>query len=76
MRSRYSRAMLKWQGVETGDQFITTERAAVPGGWLVRGWSARFGGFGMGLTFMPDPDHAWDGSSVKTPAAAAPPPKR
>lgn len=56
--------------------FLSTQRAAVPGGWLVRtlvsetrveilpdpvgGQDLGVGvGQGAGLTFMPDPDHAW-----------------
>jgi hypothetical protein len=35
-------------------------RAAVPGGWLVV-TGIRDGG---GATFVPDPEHAWDGGSV------------
>jgi hypothetical protein len=31
-------------------------RAKVPGGWLIAG--------GATLTFYPDPEHSWDGSSV------------
>jgi hypothetical protein len=33
-------------------------RAKIPGGWLLRG-----GGDGP-LTFVPDPDHKWDGNSL------------
>lgn len=51
---------------------IRTERARVPGGWLVRSLALRRelthprGGqadvessLGLGLAFMPDADHAW-----------------
>jgi hypothetical protein len=31
-------------------------RAKIPGGWLVS--------FSDGLTFVPDPEHRWDGSSL------------
>lgn len=34
------------------------QRAAVPGGWLVR--VREYPGEPAGLTFMPDPDHTWD----------------
>ena len=40
-------------------QFSTAQayRTAVPGGWLVFvGWN----GQESGLTFVPDPEHAWD----------------
>lgn len=37
-------------------------RSKVPGGWLV----ASFGHSGdMALTFYPDPDHKWDGNSIR-----------
>jgi hypothetical protein len=57
--------MLKWTEVETkygGGWLVTmkTLRARVPGGWLVMVMI----GTGHGLTFMPDPNHDWDGSSV------------
>ena len=62
---------LNWQEVpETAASTMPashyTFRAAVPGGWLVAIWAGedkknacadRWGG---GLTFVPDPDHAWD----------------
>jgi hypothetical protein len=35
-------------------------RAKVPGGWLVNVIIAQVG---MGMTFYPDPDYAWDGNS-------------
>lgn len=36
-------------------------RAKVPGGWLLK-YDERDGA--AGLTFMPDPEHAWDGNSL------------
>lgn len=39
---------------------IHIDRAKVPGGWLVR--TSTFEGPAM--TFLPDPTHAWDGSSL------------
>jgi len=42
-------------------------RAKVPGGWLVMTkYDAEkydAGGTSTGITFVPDPQHAWDGSS-------------
>lgn len=39
-----------------------TERAKVPGGWLV---IAQFKiGSSHGLAFLPDPDHQWDGGTL------------
>jgi hypothetical protein len=39
-----------------------TYRAKVPGGWLVSVWagSDQKHGWGGGLTFYPEPAHAWD----------------
>lgn len=50
---------LTWEviGKQFGEQ---TERAKVPGGWLIK----HLTGSGVGLTYMPDPDHEWDGSSL------------
>ncbi|HEX6369078.1 MAG TPA: hypothetical protein VF006_09095 [Longimicrobium sp.] len=39
---------------------VETYRARVPGGWFVR---IVFYSSGA-LTFYPDPDHRWDGSSL------------
>jgi len=39
------------------------ERAKVPGGWLV---ISQFKiGSAHGLAFIPDPNHTWDGGSVR-----------
>jgi len=35
-------------------------RAKIPGGWLV----GRPDSGGTGTTFVPDPEHKWDGSSL------------
>ena len=45
---------LKWEAMHSS---IPASRCKVPGGWLV---SVTNGG----LTFFPDAEHAWDGSSV------------
>ena len=39
-----------------------TFRAKIPGGWLIR--IADINGYGCGITFYPDPNHAWDGGSI------------
>ncbi len=36
-------------------------RAKVPGGWLV---GIFLSGQAVSITFYPDPDHKWDGSSL------------
>jgi hypothetical protein len=46
-------------------------RARVPGGWLVMvAWAAAASG-SASVTFLPDPSHSWDGSSL--PETDAPP---
>ncbi len=66
-----SQKTLKWQElrgfpVNEADDSSRARlyRAAVPGGWLI-GFSEYCGDGGVGgVTFMPDPQHAWDGGSV------------
>ena len=48
---------LFWEKLK-GDA-LTLWRTKVPGGWFVA-----INGNGFGLTFYPDPDHTWDGSSL------------
>ncbi|MCL1067216.1 hypothetical protein L2735_10395 [Shewanella olleyana] len=50
---------LKNKGENGSSQF--TYRAKVPGGWLISSASANHG---IGLTFIPDPNHDWDGNSI------------
>lgn len=44
---------LRWESIPSS---IATQRARVPGGWLVTA--------GGGLAFVPDAAHEWDGSSI------------
>lgn len=46
---------------------FSTWRAKVPGGWLVivSGLSGPSGA--RGVTFYPDPDHKWDGATLRSP---------
>lgn len=44
---------IRWESIPSN---IATSRAKVPGGWLVSTPN--------GLAFLPDPDHAWAGSSL------------
>jgi hypothetical protein len=46
---------VRWEELSSSQGVVA--RAKLPGGWLV---SLR----GSGLTFYPDPDHAWDGKSL------------
>ena len=49
-----STALLQWEPLSSS---IPAFRAMVPGGWLI---SITNGG----MTFYPDPNHAWDGASL------------
>jgi hypothetical protein len=55
----------KFQG---GEPVFHLYRARIPGGWLVlmQNWKTSWEwayGYG-GATFVPDPQHSWDGSSL------------
>ena len=51
---------LVWENLKNKGGPHTTQRAKVPGGWLV---STQAMGNGSGLTFVPDKEHKWTGSS-------------
>jgi hypothetical protein len=64
-----TRPVLYWESVRTKreddgilDSRYLTERAKVPGGWLVI--SQFYVGPAHGLVFVPDPSHEWDGGSL------------
>ena len=45
--------------------FGSIYRAKVPGGWLLNiFWTSGHGEGGVSMTFMPDPDHTWDGGTL------------
>jgi hypothetical protein len=53
--------MVKWEqiGTSVDSGIVCMWRATVPGGWLVIvTWGE------TALTFYPDPNHEWDGSSL------------
>lgn len=54
-----TKSKLKWEKLGN-DQGFYTSRCKVPGGWLI---TVR-AGFGLGMTFMPDPNHSWNGCSL------------
>ena len=63
------RPLLKWQTLNTEredsgilDSRYLTERAKVPGGWLVI--SQFHVGGAHGMAFLPDPKHEWGGGSL------------
>lgn len=47
---------------------LTCYRARVPGGWLVSYHSSA----GVGASFIPDPEHQWDGSTLDGAAGSLP----
>ena len=54
---------IEWQELSNSGNVhagVETFRAKVPGGWLVIASNKQ----GVGVTFLPDPDHTWDGNSV------------
>lgn len=62
---------LIWQGINsTSDALLVIPnvhiwRAKVPGGWLVTSCNSKASASpGSGLTFVPDPNHEWDGGSL------------
>ncbi len=53
----------KWEQLKDetdGQKRDYTQRAKIPGGWLVKSKYIH----GVGLTFVPDPNHQWDGNSL------------
>ena len=57
-----SAPVLNWQKLKSRNNKHTPEldRTPVPGGWLVS--QSETGG----LVYIPDPNHEWDGHSLKT----------
>ncbi len=69
-RTQTATPQLKWETLNTKrevdgilDSKYLTERAKVPGGWLVI--SQFHVGGAHGLVFLPDPKHEWDGGSLR-----------
>lgn len=56
--------ILNWEEIINKDAHSqssdSTYRTKVPGGWLMSALVTR----DSGLTFIPDPDHEWDGNSL------------
>lgn len=59
--------MLKWEPIPTifpsnnsSGIYQTIYRAKVPGGWIITNTYTSM----SPITFYPDPDHKWDGSSL------------
>ena len=67
--NKADRPLLTWQTLNTEredsgilDSKYLTERAKVPGGWLVI--SQFHVGGAHGMAFLPDPKHEWGGGSL------------
>lgn len=56
--------MIKWEELEHKVIYVSVYRAKVPGGWFILVVSDGYAETGTGVTFYPDPDHKWDGSSL------------
>jgi hypothetical protein len=56
---------LMFKDINSGGRpfFTQFSRSKVPGGWLIAAISTTDRGC-HGLTFFPDPEHKWDGSSL------------
>jgi hypothetical protein len=70
MTPEANKPVLRWEILNTKredhsliDSKYMTERAKVPGGWLVIS-QFHIGG-AHGLAFLPDPEHRWNGGSVE-----------
>jgi len=59
-------AKVEWEGIahnlaySNATQLFALVRSKIPGGWLVAFYGHNIGG----LTFVPDPNHKWDGNSL------------
>jgi len=56
-----ARKGLNWSMLVPGSTISRYERAKIPGGWLVTVLSRELP---SGITFVPDPEHKWDGNSL------------
>ena len=64
--------MFVWEELEPRVSYLSGKkgkaaplyRAKVPGGWIICLLAGVPNGGAGGLTFLPDPDHKWDGSSL------------
>ncbi|HGS4540647.1 hypothetical protein [Vibrio parahaemolyticus] len=58
-------ATLDWETLKNVGGVQKSYRTKVPGGWLVSVQNYNPNGIGCGVTFLPDPEHLWDGNSLK-----------
>jgi len=59
-------ARMIWEAIATPPRTGTrgVYRSKIPGGWLVETKQTSSNGVGIGLAFVPDPEHKWDGNSL------------
>lgn len=57
---------LFWESLPNTNDGFSMQRSKIPGGWLVRicFLSTDIGSTGASITFVPDPEHKWDGGSL------------
>jgi hypothetical protein len=70
---------LKWEKLNVAEpkhEFIhgALYRSPVPGGWLMCCFWTMSGAGGPSISFYPDPEHVWDGSSLDYEDTAEHPP--
>jgi len=61
--SEDNNGIINWEEIGNNKNFFgNTYRAKIPGGWLFLFKSPDSSG--TGTTFIPDPEHKWDGNSL------------
>ncbi|MBF9000558.1 hypothetical protein [Vibrio nitrifigilis] len=56
--------VLVWEELKNKGGPRYSYRTKIPGGWLIATCEADSDGIGSGVTFIPDPDHQWNGNSI------------
>jgi len=64
VNKRPASTMLQFLPLHSSNSSHRLERAKVPGGWLVTSSKNDRDQGGSGITFVPDPDHQWDGRAI------------
>jgi len=64
VESQPARRQLAFNRLPTNSQSHWIERAKIPGGWLVTSGRPYDEKPIVSITFVPDPNHEWDGKSI------------